>query len=62
MRWRKSSFSGDSGNCVEIAYGRRVHVRDSKRPAATLRFTAAAWARLLTGTSPRTAPVTPPTR
>jgi hypothetical protein len=29
-RWRKSSFSGQELNCVEVAFG--VGVRDSKNP------------------------------
>lgn len=28
--WRKSSFSADTVNCVEVAFG--VGVRDSKNP------------------------------
>jgi uncharacterized protein DUF397 len=33
MRWRKSSYSSDSGNCVEVALtSQRVGVRDSKNP------------------------------
>jgi len=32
-QWRKSSYSGNSGNCVEIAdLGQVVVVRDSKNP------------------------------
>ncbi len=33
--WRKSSYSGQSGNCVEVAGGLpgAVGVRDSKDPA-----------------------------
>jgi hypothetical protein len=33
--WRKSSYSGGAGNCVEVADGVRgvVGVRDSKDPA-----------------------------
>lgn len=30
--WRKSRFSGEDFNCVEVAFG--VGVRDSKNPAA----------------------------
>ena len=30
-QWRKSNYSGNSGNCVEIAqFGKLVAVRDSK--------------------------------
>jgi hypothetical protein len=33
--WRKSSYSGNDSNCVEIAYGdAMVGVRDSKNPEA----------------------------
>lgn len=32
-QWRKSSYSGNSGNCVEVAdLGHDVAVRDSKDP------------------------------
>lgn len=32
-QWRKSSYSGNSGNCVEVAdQGQAVAVRDSKGP------------------------------
>jgi len=32
-QWRKSSYSGNTGNCVEVAdLGSRVAVRDSKDP------------------------------
>jgi hypothetical protein len=30
--WRTSSYSGGSGNCVEVAVDRSVGVRDSKAP------------------------------
>jgi Domain of unknown function (DUF397) len=44
MRWRKSSFSGQDTNCVEVAYtGDAVGVRDSKSPAAQLAVSQAAW-------------------
>jgi hypothetical protein len=35
--WRKSSYSGQSGNCVEVARNlpRLVAVRDSKEPDGT---------------------------
>ena len=35
--WRKSSFSGDNGNCVEIRpVAAGIAVRDSKRPDGTV--------------------------
>lgn len=51
MKWCKSSYSSDDGNCVEVANldGQRA-VRDSKNPAATvLTFTAAQWAAFTAG-------------
>ena len=44
-RWRKSSYSGSDGNCVEV--GRGVGVRDSKAPSVELALTAHQWTRLL---------------
>jgi hypothetical protein len=46
MKWRKSSYSGQSGgNCVEVADGdSRVLVRDTKeRQGPILRFSPDAW-------------------
>jgi len=47
FRWRKSSYSGGEGNCVEVAdHGNRVLVRDTKNKAgAILRFCPDAWRR-----------------
>ena len=47
LRWRKSSYSGNGGgNCVEVATGGRVLVRDSQdRSGTVLRFPPAAWRR-----------------
>ncbi|MGH3789136.1 MAG: DUF397 domain-containing protein [Pseudonocardiaceae bacterium] len=46
MHWRKSSYSGTAGNCIQVAeldQGARA-VRDSKDPAGpTLTFTADEW-------------------
>ena len=44
--WRKSSYSGTSGNCVEVATNLPgiVAIRDSKDPeGAKLIFTPAEW-------------------
>jgi hypothetical protein len=43
--WRKSSYSGGQGNCVEVAPLRDgVAVRDSKNPSGpVLRFSANDW-------------------
>ncbi|MCX2953868.1 MULTISPECIES: DUF397 domain-containing protein [unclassified Lentzea] len=44
--WRKSSYSGatEGGECVEVAFGHDVLVRDSKNAdAGTLSFSAPAW-------------------
>jgi hypothetical protein len=43
--WRKSSFSGNGGECVEVGQaGDAVAVRDTKDRASTmLRFTLDAW-------------------
>ncbi len=36
-QWRKSSYSGNSGNCVEVAdLGQAVAIRDSKDPAGAV--------------------------
>jgi Domain of unknown function (DUF397) len=43
--WRKSTFSGDSGSCTEIACAEQsVLVRDSRNPSGTvLQFSADQW-------------------
>jgi Domain of unknown function (DUF397) len=46
MNWRKSSYSTDQGNCVEVARNlpRVVAVRDSKNPdGPKLTLTPASW-------------------
>jgi Domain of unknown function (DUF397) len=46
LRWRKSSYSSNQGNCVEVAElpDGGMAVRDTKdRDGATLRFDAGAW-------------------
>jgi hypothetical protein len=50
-QWRKSTYSGNGGNCVEVAFSDRgmVGVRDSKNPAGpTLNFTPTEWSAFLT--------------
>ena len=47
--WTRSSFCSFA-NCVEIATdGDAIFVRDSKDPAAVLRFTTAGWEAFLAG-------------
>jgi Domain of unknown function (DUF397) len=52
LMWRKSSFSGSQGACVEVAQlaDGTTAVRDSKDPGgAILLFTPAEWAAFLGG-------------
>jgi hypothetical protein len=46
LRWRKSSFSGNGGNCLEIGQTEdAILVRDTKdRDGAVLTVSADAWA------------------
>jgi Domain of unknown function (DUF397) len=51
-QWRKSTRSGNAGNCVEVAFldGGRVAVRDSKDPAGPkLLFNEAEWSAFVDG-------------
>ena len=50
-RWRKSSYSGNGGDCAEVGEaGRGVLVRDTKdRTGPVLRFTPDAWRRFTEG-------------
>jgi hypothetical protein len=43
--WRKSSYSANSSDCVEI--GRGIGVRDSKAPVTHLPVSAEAWSAFL---------------
>ncbi len=47
--WRKSTYSdATGGNCVEVAGGDMVLVRDTAdRDGGTLAFSAVAWAQVL---------------
>lgn len=49
MDWRKSSYSGaNGGQCVEVALGGPVLVRDTTdRDGTELSFTPAAWERFI---------------
>ena len=46
-QWRKSSYSGNTGNCVEVSgLGPAIAVRDSKNPVGpALTFGPSAWRR-----------------
>ncbi len=48
-QWKKSSYSGNSGNCVEVAdLGQAVAIRDSKDPEGpVLVVTPGEWQELL---------------
>jgi hypothetical protein len=52
-RWRKSSYSGSNGDCVEIAAstdGEHVFVRNTRdRSGAVLDFTPSEWDAFLAG-------------
>jgi uncharacterized protein DUF397 len=50
MDWRKSSYSGaNGGQCVEVALGDGVMVRDTTdRDGGTLEFSTGAWAAFVT--------------
>jgi hypothetical protein len=43
--WRKSSYSIESNDCVEI--GRGIGIRDSKAPSGHLPVSADAWSAFL---------------
>lgn len=43
--WRKSSYSSNAGNCVEVATG--VGIRDSKAPITHLAVAPRSWSAFL---------------
>lgn len=47
--WRKSSFSSEEANCVEVAWPKEAAtaVRDSKNTGPVLTFPADAWSAFL---------------
>ncbi|MFD8323765.1 DUF397 domain-containing protein [Kitasatospora purpeofusca] len=52
VNWRKSSFSGETGACIEVAGGLLgvLPVRDSKDPSGpSLVFSADAWSAFVAG-------------
>jgi len=49
-QWHKSSYSGSAGDCVEVAEGERVLVRDTQnRPLGHIEYSAQAWSAFLSG-------------
>ena len=44
--WRKSSYSPDQNDCVEVGHG--VGIRDSKAPTTHLPLSDKAWSAFLT--------------
>lgn len=59
LYWRKSTYSGDSSNCVEIATApASVHVRDGKNTEGPhLAFPTAVWTLFLSHTASPTSPM-----
>ncbi|MGW2188200.1 DUF397 domain-containing protein [Streptomyces sp. NPDC001719] len=52
VRWRKSTYSGNTGECIEVADGHAdlVPVRDSKTPhGPALLVHARAWTQFIAG-------------
>jgi len=52
VRWRKSTYSGDTGECIEVAdaFPGVTPVRDSKNPdGPVLTFPAGSWAAFVSG-------------
>lgn len=41
--WRKSSYSANTDNCVEVARGAQTRIRDSKYPERRLNVAAPTW-------------------
>ncbi len=52
--WRKSSYSGPQGNCVEVGNGPAfVGVRDTKDKRHTLTFSHDSWTSFITAVKAR---------
>jgi hypothetical protein len=44
VTWRKSSYSGQEAECVEVALAQVVRIRDTKdRPGGTLEIPTRSW-------------------
>jgi hypothetical protein len=57
MDWRRASYSGENGNCVEVAVTGSILVRDTQdRDGATLAIPAGTW-RAFTAQLKRDTPV-----
>ncbi|MEU9174140.1 DUF397 domain-containing protein [Streptomyces sp. NPDC048420] len=62
LHWQKSTYSGDSSNCVEIAATlTAIHVRDSKiTEGPHLAFPATVWIHFISQTTFPTSPLQDP--
>ncbi|MCR6487078.1 DUF397 domain-containing protein [Amycolatopsis sp. OK19-0408] len=55
MTWRKSTYSGQEADCVEVALAQVVRIRDTKdRPGGTLEISTRSWDALLVGLGSQT--------
>lgn len=54
LNWFKSSYSdSEGGNCVEVAFATRIHIRDSKYPTGPeLHLPAPAWSAFISALQP----------
>ncbi|MER6565372.1 DUF397 domain-containing protein [Streptomyces sp. NPDC001093] len=54
LTWFKSSYSdNEGGNCVEVAFATRIHIRDSKNPTGPeIRLPAPAWSAFISALQP----------
>ncbi|MFE8944414.1 DUF397 domain-containing protein [Streptomyces sp. NPDC007856] len=54
LNWFKSSYSdSEGGNCVEVAFATRIHIRDSKNPTGPeLHLPAPAWSAFISALQP----------
>ncbi|MGW0207882.1 DUF397 domain-containing protein [Streptomyces sp. NPDC003233] len=54
LNWFKSSYSDDEGgDCVEVAFATRIHIRDSKNPTGPeLHLPAPAWSAFISALQP----------